>query len=156
MVQVRPLLPDRGNLICINGRFMRQRARKRSVCKTHGEQIFVEEGDKKKAWRCVRCRNERVTESRQRQKKRLVEVSGGKCVVCGYSKCVRALEFHHLDPSTKSFGLGRGGTWSWETQLAEAKKCILLCSNCHCEVEDGLIDLMALGLVAKSGIAADS
>jgi hypothetical protein len=30
--------------------------------------------------------------------------------------------------------------------LDEAKKCVLLCANCHYEVEDGLIDLEVLNV----------
>jgi hypothetical protein len=28
-----------------------------------------------------------------------------------------------------------------DTMRAEARKCVLLCANCHAEVESGLIDL---------------
>lgn len=48
---------------------------------------------------------------------------------------------HHLDPATKSFDFGDGRTRSMERLLEEAKKCVLLCSNCHREVEDGMVDL---------------
>jgi predicted nucleic acid-binding Zn ribbon protein len=39
------------------------------------------------------------------RKQKLVELMGGKCSLCGYSKCLRALHFHHKDSSTKSFSL---------------------------------------------------
>jgi ribosomal protein L30E len=53
-----------------------------------------------------------------------------------------ALHFHHIDPATKSFGLARRGiTRSLERVRAEAAKCVLLCSNCHAEVEAGLVAL---------------
>lgn len=67
------------------------------------------------------------------------EEAGGKCVLCGYSRCLRALEFHHLDPSAKQFELGyRGCTRSLDALRAEASKCVLLCSNCHAGVEAGI------------------
>jgi len=84
--------------------------------------------------------------SSERQKKRgndrkreLVEMKGGKCMKCTYSKCLRALSFHHRNPSTKKFGLDvRNLTnHSWESIIKEVEKCDLLCSNCHMEVEDG-------------------
>lgn len=28
-----------------------------------------------------------------------IAYKGGKCQICGYDKCVGALEFHHLDPT---------------------------------------------------------
>jgi hypothetical protein len=49
-----------------------------------------------------------------------------------------ALEFHHLDPGQKEFALSvRGLTRSLEEVRREAAKCIVLCANCHAEVEAG-------------------
>ena len=36
-----------------------------------------------------------------------------------------------------------GVTQSLETLRTEAQKCVLLCSNCHAEVEDGVDELPA-------------
>ncbi len=71
---------------------------------------------------------------------RLVATFGGACLSCGYSKSVRALTFHHRDPSQKSFGLNARliMSVSWEEAVAEASKCDLLCANCHMELEDSL------------------
>ena len=81
---------------------------------------------------------EQVAKWRRRAKATLVEEAGGKCLLCGYSRCQAALQFHHLDPETKSFALSlRGVTKSIATLRAEAAKCVLLCSNCHAEVEVG-------------------
>lgn len=88
--------------------------------------------------RCAKCRTEAVSRRRRRVKEILVAEAGGKCVVCGYARHMAALQFHHLDPSTKSFGLGvRGITRSLESLRREAAKCVLLCANCHAEVEVG-------------------
>ena len=74
-----------------------------------------------------------------RTKVRLVEEAGGACAVCGYDRLAGALHFHHLDPSEKSFALSvRGLTRSIADLRAEAAKCVLLCANCHAEVEGGL------------------
>ena len=62
----------------------------------------------------------------------LVEYKGGKCEVCGYNKCVAALEFHHPDPTVKEGGI-IGTTASLDRQKEEADKCNLLCANCHRE-----------------------
>jgi hypothetical protein len=52
---------------------------------------------------------------------------------------VAALGFHHLDPSTKSFGLAQGGiTRAIDEVRREAEKCIMVCSNCHAEIESGV------------------
>ena len=58
---------------------------------------------------------------------------GGKCEKCGYDKCQRALEFHHLDPNVKDFGISSILTKSFTSLVEESDKCILLCSNCHAE-----------------------
>lgn len=64
------------------------------------------------------------------------------CVNCGYRKCLAALEFHHKIPAEKSYALShRGVTRSLAAARAEASKCVLLCANCHAEVEAGLVSL---------------
>jgi transposase len=108
-----------------------------SSCRHHGETLFVREG--RGYYRCKRCRVEATVRRRHLLKRILVEEAGGKCILCGYSRCARALEFHHLDPETKQFELGyRGCTRSLASLRAEARKCVLLCSNCHAEVEAGI------------------
>src|SRR6059058_1806885 len=67
---------------------------------------------------------------RRRRKADLVAAYGGRCVDCGYSTCPEALQFHHRDPATKSFGLGNF-SGSLARYAAEAAKCDLVCANCH-------------------------
>jgi 5-methylcytosine-specific restriction endonuclease McrA len=115
-------------------------ARRSMVCERHGEGTFALEG--RGYYRCVRCRSESVARHRRRVKEILVAEAGGHCVVCGYDRHVRALEFHHINPREKRLGLSAGGvTLSLRALRVEAAKCVLLCSNCHAEVEDGLITL---------------
>jgi hypothetical protein len=79
---------------------------------------------------------QRVSNWRRRTKLNLIEEAGGCCQVCGYNKHPGALEFHHIDPSTKNFHLSRKGTTlAYEKLRIEASKCLLLCANCHREVE---------------------
>jgi hypothetical protein len=74
----------------------------------------------------------------------LVAEAGGGCRLCGYSRSLAALHFHHLDPGEKLFGLGREGvTRSLTVMREEARKCILLCANCHAEVEAGIVSVEA-------------
>lgn len=81
-----------------------------------------------------------VKDWRARAKVRMVKSMGGCCQICGYDKCNRALEFHHINPAEKShsFGKIRASPQSWHVISEELKKCILLCSNCHKEVEAGI------------------
>jgi uncharacterized CHY-type Zn-finger protein len=93
----------------------------------------------------VACPSCLVTRSRQKRKRMAVEYKGGSCIVCGYNKCMRALEFHHLDPSKKDFGLSESGTQrSWDIQKIELDKCVLLCCRCHAEVHSNLLDIGGL------------
>lgn len=82
-----------------------------------------------------------ITIKRRAIKKALISRRGGKCEKCGYNKCMRALEFHHLDPMEKDFGISRTLTKPMATLIAETDKCILLCSNCHAEEHQRLFDL---------------
>ena len=75
-----------------------------------------------------------VTEFRQRRKENLIRVLGSCCCLCGYNKCIGALEFHHIDPENKSYQLSSGNCHKIEDDLEEAKKCILVCANCHREI----------------------
>ena len=67
---------------------------------------------------------------RRNRKRELVEAYGGKCIECGYSACLEALQFHHRDAATKRFSLANF-SGSYELLRAEAEKCDLLCANCH-------------------------
>jgi DNA-binding CsgD family transcriptional regulator len=87
---------------------------------------------------------ERVKKRRRKLKELAVEYKGGCCEIkhCGYNKCVDALEFHHLDPTQKDFGIAsKGITRSWDKVKEELDKCIMVCSNCHREIHAGLIKL---------------
>lgn len=79
-------------------------------------------------------RNERV-------KIQAVKCKGGKCLVCGYDKCIKALHFHHIDPATKEFSISNTYSFSEEKINHELSKCVLVCNRCHTEIHCGLIDL---------------
>ena len=85
-------------------------------------------------------KSKNVIEWRKRTKAKIVESMGGKCSSCGYSTCADALEMHHLIPSEKSFSFGnmRANPKAWKTIVDELKKCVMLCANCHREVEAGI------------------
>ena len=81
-----------------------------------------------------------VTKRRRKLKEMVVVYKGGKCEVCNYQRCIWALELHHKDAKTKDFALSTEGyTRSWEAIKREADKCVLLCANCHREIEAGII-----------------
>jgi hypothetical protein len=72
----------------------------------------------------------------RRLKSEIVIHFGGKCTKCnfeynGKNACV--FQFHHIDPSEKSFEVGVRSfcNLSKKKVWAEAEKCLLLCANCH-------------------------
>jgi cytochrome c553 len=69
----------------------------------------------------------------------LVAEAGGCCAVCGYDRCAVNLHFHHVDPATKSFGVTSATGKSLAAYRAEASKCVLVCANCHGEIEAGVV-----------------
>lgn len=60
-------------------------------------------------------------------------------MVCGYDRCTTSLHFHHVDPTTKAFNVQMGMGKALAVYRAEAGKCVLVCANCHGEIEAGLI-----------------
>ncbi len=90
-------------------------------------------------WRCKRCVAERVTRRHQQMRRILVAEAGGACAVCGYDRCLLNLHFHHVDPTTKSLAMTMAKGRSLGAYREEAKKCVLVCANCHGEIEAGLI-----------------
>lgn len=112
-------------------------------CPLHGWTSFVRTGAVGR-YRCGRCNSESVAARRRRIKELLVREAGGACRVCGFDSYVGALQFHHRDPARKTFALSRQGvTRSLAAAREEARKCVLLCANCHAMVEAGLLPVPA-------------
>ena len=122
------------------------------TCRRHGRTEFVRYGPNDH-FRCELCRKERVAARRRRVKEILVAEAGGACHLCGYDGYAGALHFHHLDPAVKAFGLAQyGAARSLDRSRAEAAKCILLCANCHAEVEAGIAELPCVAALPRFGV----
>ena len=68
-------------------------------------------------------------------KQRAVNYLGGECSVCGYNKCLEALEFHHKDKRNKNSSLAQIlQDKHWKDIILELNKCVLVCANCHREI----------------------
>jgi transposase len=111
-------------------------------CSRHGETDFWLAGTG--YYRCKQCRSAAVARRRRKVKAILVEEAGGACCLCGYDRTMRALHFHHLEPSQKRHEINaKGVAIAIDKLRVEAQKCVLLCSNCHAEVEDGVASVPA-------------
>jgi hypothetical protein len=53
------------------------------------------------------------------------------CVCCGYNTSAYALDFDHIDPSTKLYDIAQLATRRFDKIQEEIKKCQVLCANCH-------------------------
>ena len=112
----------------------------RRVCAVHGEQRHYAMSDRGVLRnRCRRCVGEAVTRRHRKLKQLLVEEAGGSCAVCGYDRVLGNLHFHHVVPAEKAFEIQMGSGKSLAAYREEASKCVLVCANCHGEIEAGLI-----------------
>jgi transposase len=119
-------------------------------CPRHGAENHVR--DARGYFRCRVCRQQAVLRRRRLVKRTLVEEAGGCCRLCGYSRSIAGLHFHHVDPQKKEFGMAEGGMARSIARLrVEARKCILLCSNCHAEVEAGISSVSGMVQVDDPG-----
>ena len=80
-----------------------------------------------------------VQKRRKKVRRMAIELAGGRCQICGYQRCIEALEFHHLGDKGKDFSISdKGHSRSWSRVKKEIARCALLCANCHREVHIGL------------------
>jgi len=106
-----------------------------SVCKK--EYIY----DREKGHRAKMCSSCKALTSSQKNRKKAVDHCGGKCQICGYSKTVNGLCFHHVDPRDKKFVISKNYTIKWESLKEEIDKCLLVCLVCHAEIHEGLVKI---------------
>lgn len=89
---------------------------------------------------CYDCMPDGVQLTREMFLQKIKEKYGGACKKCGYNKCLKALEFHHIDTSKKDFTISNDH-FKLVDAMEESKKCIMLCANCHRELHDNLWEI---------------
>lgn len=67
----------------------------------------------------------------QENLKRIAKIKGYTCEVCREDFHPAALDYHHIDPSQKKFGIGQRLHSSWKIIKPELDKCMQVCANCH-------------------------
>ena len=96
---------------------------------------FQPNGAKKYKAKCKLCQK---SYDRTKFRNTISEIMGGYCCkICGYNKCLEAIEFHHIEPALKEWKLSELLTHKKETIETELSKGILVCANCHREVHYG-------------------
>ena len=110
-------------------------------CRQHGLTEFTLEG--RGHYRCKRCRSRAVINRRRIIKEKLVEEAGGACALCGYARCDRspAVPPRRSQPQDVQHQSAWAFALPCPKSRAEARKCVLLCANCHAEVEGGFATL---------------
>ena len=84
---------------------------------------------------CKVCLIDGMMESNRRnreRKKMIINESKTPCVKCGESR-VHILDWHHINPSQKSFDLSKEQEHGIVAIKAEIEKCVCLCRNCHAD-----------------------
>lgn len=86
---------------------------------------------------CKECAKSKYNSNRNirtgNAKLELIKELGGKCATCGIEATVDnyvIFDFHHLNPNEKDYTVNTS-KGSLEDMRREAKKCIVMCANCH-------------------------
>ena len=114
---------------------------------------------------CIRCGKHNRTNKRKcsactfserkaKISKKVYEIIGYSCWKCDYDKGEQAtsiLEFHHVDPTKKSFELPMRKLMGkkWKDVWKEMQKCVSLCCLCHREHHAGLISKKEIEKIHK-------
>lgn len=107
------------------------------VCgETNPERFYRRKGRNTNHLRCKTCHCEEQKQRVKNYKKQAVDYKGGKCVRCGYDKCLASLDFHHIDPKQKDQNWAKMHHWAFDKIKKELDKCILVCKNCHGEIHN--------------------
>ena len=105
-------------------------------------QLFYPKKQAKTRRYCYNCIPEESAgpiDTRRKIKQWGLDYKGKQCQCCGYNTCIEALDFHHIDESTKLFSLSDHNLkLDWPMIKEELDKCIVVCSNCHREIHAGI------------------
>ena len=112
--------------------------RKREYISGHNNRKYSDPKQHKREWNHKNraSRSQYKKEWLQNFRNELILDAGGECSFCGCKfnyKNFAVFDFHHTDPLTKLFNVNKNNMnkLGKDKILAEAKKCILLCANCH-------------------------
>ena len=77
------------------------------------------------------------------RKQFILDLLGGECVICGYNRCNKAIDFHETEKIDKKRSPSRmlESSTTFQVLLDNIDKITPLCSNCHREHHAGLIEL---------------
>lgn len=118
---------------------------KDATCKKRGKTLPVNQFYKhpdnrgRRDCYCIPCRNLHSAETkaiyRSRVREKSIELKSVPCADCGIQYPHYVMQFHHIDPYSKSIDIPKCGSVS--RLIKEVSKCVVLCANCHLEREWG-------------------
>jgi hypothetical protein len=92
---------------------------------------------------CLSCQ---TTKRRWKSRIKLLEMLGNKCVKCGFSGSPASLQFHHVNPGNKKYTLFSKNLLR-KDRYEEARKCVILCANCHLDEHTNKELLKKFGII---------
>ena len=112
-------------------------------CATHGWTVYVRSGARGLSTAVPHVRWGGSPRTGAASSEILVEEAGGRCAASAATTPTSARSSSTISTRRqKRFRLARGGlTRPLEQVREEARKCVLLCGNCHAEVEAGLVEV---------------
>ena len=121
------------------------RENNREKINENAKKSYIKNKDRKLKWSAEyrdKHRERINADQRQRTKNKgdFLDSFREPCIVCGESEKA-CIDFHHKDPSTKSFSIGSSKTKTYEELEKEINKCVCLCANCHRKYHKGLITI---------------
>lgn len=123
-----------------NTEFYKDRTKKDGLC-TKCKSCNKKQRD---TWRRAHPNKHHKQQSRQHQRTRKRNLKfireyklNHGCSNCGYKESSVALDFHHINPTTKLNSISRlaNDCYSLHKIKLEMKKCTILCANCHRVIE---------------------
>lgn len=100
---------------------------------------------KKNEYNTKKAQYNRYAINRQKRCEDWINSLKTPCVFCGESDPV-CIDWHHIDPSQKSFAISFIKGKAKERTLEEMKKCICVCASCHRKLHAGHLSLSQIGI----------
>ncbi len=82
----------------------------------------------------IKYKNKLRTKRVKHYKEKLLNLMGNRCICCGYNDNLSILEFHHCEKSDEYVSNLTNSGYGWGRIWKEARKCVLMCPNCHAKI----------------------
>jgi hypothetical protein len=98
--------------------------------------LLKNEGWERWSKSCLACNRKKQRSLEKEERARIKQAFGNRCSVCGYDRCKAALHFHHKEGKKGLWKEIRKGSVSLRELRARPERFVLLCANCHIELEE--------------------